>query len=1385
MTAQNIALHLFHENGYRIVPCNNVKDIKKRFKYNVRQVFFVDDICGKYTANINYIENWMKIEEFVTYILDKGNTKVLATCRTEIFKEENVKQAIKSFQKPYDLTTNYSTADKLKIARKYVKEDDKILTDIVMKYEFSPLMCCLYSQHDHFDVSEFLNSPYKTFSDEWDTLKTFDKEKFCVLLLCVIYYGTINEAVFDVTNEFDKEEKRKLKVIFECCKLGRDTSRSAIKDKLNACVDTYFIKVDKEYKVIHDKMLDFLCFYFGNTLLTPILKLANVKLICERVQLESIQKAHGGFTILISVKDEQKYIDRLIADLKKGNIHSCLNNTQMKYKEYRTKFIDVVNNLNTELKNDLVNTKDDNGINAFIISCLRGYEDIVEWFISVGADPDMQIGFFTPITAACRDGHLMTVDVLLKNGASINETNSYGETGLFCACCCGHYSLVKYMLGKDVDINIRNKYNWTPLYVSCLAGYESIVNILIAERANDMDFSNSLKGAILGGHDKIIETLVANDCDVNSVDLQGRTSLSIASEEGKTKIVKLLIENNADIFKVDNDDKTPLHAACCSGNNDIVKMLINRYSDVNMHDVKIETPLHKACKKGYVNIIQTLLDNGADINKVNRCGHTPADLAKQEEKVGDEGKLNTLEDKELGSTNGLNIIIDQTKKYQKQIIDITNNLLQFGSTPLYEACERGDIGTVKELLRNRAIVNMKTDSGKLPLVAACQQGYSSLIQMLLDNGADIHQALLSAIQLDSGRAVTILLDSSADIHLKGHKGKSLIAIACAHCSIETIRILLEKGVDVAEINEKGNTLVHAACNDNSFDLSILVIDKGLDFNIPDKDGKYPLFHSLMKGLDDLSVCLIHKCCSIATSNEDRKTAVISALESGYMKLSRLLVLKGYTDNLTNIEELMLYHSCRLGLWEKVKSLLKNGVGISKKIKYVYTPLILADIGGNDALSEYLEIQECTQNRTSYTIIPYNDNAKRYITDTQFDKSFYRKQNEYKYLFNTCMNGDTKLVINKEMLVRMNLNVFFIPTETTGTFWFAQTPLCLAIRRGQNEVVALLLKYGAMVDLTYENISTDISSTTISYGYTPLFAACQRKNYEIVDMLLKRRADLNKALYDACREGYLDPVQFLVKKGANVNAYARYGQTVVYAACIGGNYSIVKFLIEEGAIVSKGVRQIDQIEHLSCLHVACIGGNHHIVRLLIDRGLSVHSISNFKRPLLHTACIEGNYEIVKMLIDKGVDINVSNANGCTALMTCVIKQEYHCCDNFNYFTITDKPNDNPYPFEKKSLHHPEHKLLTDKHYKVIQQLIEKGANIDQNDLKGRSVLFYASEIGEIKLVKMLLSKGADMKLRTNNGNTPISIARTNRHMSVVNVLKESKQEELPSRRCTFL
>ncbi|CAC5382931.1 unnamed protein product [Mytilus coruscus] len=1028
---------------------------------------------------------------------------------------------------------------------------------------------------------------------------------------------------------------------------------------------------------------------------------------------------------MVSEDDEEKYNNRIKTDLENGKIHCCLNNAQMKYKEYRIKFRDIIKNLEYNLITNLINRKDDNGINSFIISCLCGYDELVALFISVGADVDCKNGFFTLLTAACHDGHLHTVEILLNKGSNINQTNIHTETPLYTACFEGHYNLVNLLIDKEADINKQNKYRHTPLYASCLTGHETIVSLLIDNGAKLSQCEDCLIVASLGGHKKIIEKLLLSGCGINSVDTKGKTALFIACEEGFTNIVKLLIDNNADILKVNSNGETPLHAACCVDNNDIVSVLISNDADVNMIDVDFETPIHKACRNGSLCVIQTLLNCGADTHKLNREEHT----------------------------------------------------FLFGK-------HRGDIKTAQSLIRNRADVNMKTDSGEMPLVAACQQGHGFLIQLLLEEGADVNEALCCVVQEGYDRTIKMLLYKGGNVDCKGVDEKSLLALTCEKGSTKAVKFLLEKGADFRKRDVNGKTLLHVACNTGNFDLVQILIDKGLDLTIHDKNGRFPLYVSMHKGFNDLSKHLIEKNCPIAISEEDRKTALISVFESGNMKISKLLVINGYTETLSNFNETVLYYPYKLDLSEEVAILRRND--IKEKYKYGYTPMILADIAGNDDLSEYLLNLICSIRNTSISndCIEHSITKEHAYLNATIDNRLSLQ--EYEYLFQACMTGEDKSGILEKLTPSNIFDIFIKPGEPNVSIWFEQTPLCLAIRRGHTEVAKALIKHGVDVDLTFEDWSDEKDpslSKTIQYGYTPLFAACQREYNEIVCMLLARGANLNKALYDACREGYLDTVQFLLHKGAGVNSISRYNQTALFGACIGVYSSIVKFLIDQGAVIDNKCRHKDEdTNEITCLYAAYLHDNHNQVQLLISRGADVNAVGNFGRTLLHDACRERNYKIIELLVYKGVDINVSDMFGATPLLACLLQNEEedlwqkdfiegNSCFPFDLdkwdpvniisFCKLQENYVEQWTRFKPLLFGRKYKSLTEDHYKVIQLLVENSADINKAEKKGRTPLAFARETGDTRtkgydeIVKLLINHGADYNYHCNrDGKTPL-------------------------------
>lgn len=163
------------------------------------------------------------------------------------------------------------------------------------------------------------------------------------------------------------------------------------------------------------------------------------------------------------------------------------------------------------------------------------------------------------------------------------------------------------------------------------------------------------------------------------------------------------------------------------------------------------------------------------------------------------------------------------------------------------------------------------------------------------------------------------------------------------------------------------------------------------------------------------------------------------------------------------------------------------------------------------------------------------------------------------------------------------------------------------------------------------------------NYTPLAAACQTGNIDVVRKLLEHRANVNlhaddfdTPLVAACREGHIDIVCLLLNSDADLDLQgARH--TPLTAACEGKHFDVIENLLIKGANVNKhnGMFQ-------SPLTIAC--RSEHIEMGLIDnllkKGANVNPEVADYTPLVY-ASRNGNIDLVKKLIKEGADVNLNN------------------------------------------------------------------------------------------------------------------------------------------------
>ncbi|KAF7344738.1 ANK-REP-REGION domain-containing protein [Mycena venus] len=288
--------------------------------------------------------------------------------------------------------------------------------------------------------------------------------------------------------------------------------------------------------------------------------------------------------------------------------------------------------------------------------------------------------------------------------------------------------------------------DWPPqpsaLWIAAAANLLGTAKFLLEEAPiNKHPDGSGITIASYYGHLEMVQLLIENGADVNTLTEQYGPPLTAASEAGHDRIARFLLKNGADANASSGQYGCALHAAVSQNHETIVRLLIKNGASVNRQG-DFGTALTFASQCGMQSIVLLLLEQGADVNarggKYSYALNTA--LAHKQEKIAQILIENGADVNALGHNLRYPLGLAADWGHENLVQLLINNGADpnaHGGMTLLHALWDGRENIVRLLLENGADANPQDTRYGCPLLAAFGRGDRAIVQLLVKHGAKV------------------------------------------------------------------------------------------------------------------------------------------------------------------------------------------------------------------------------------------------------------------------------------------------------------------------------------------------------------------------------------------------------------------------------------------------------------------------------------------------------------------------------------------------------------------------------------------------------------------------------------------------------------------------
>lgn len=439
-----------------------------------------------------------------------------------------------------------------------------------------------------------------------------------------------------------------------------------------------------------------------------------------------------------------------------------------------------------------------------------------------GVDPNAidEHGQTEFIRAAAKGGLALFYAEMLAEfeDTNVNIQDQDGRTALHWASVGNHTDMVRLCLSvPECDIGLKDNEGLTAFdlsvggtdviptlfYTSMIDMQdthpeEALLRVLTVTSQPELDRPDfpgtAIFGPICSSNLPLVRALVHRGIDQTARNPDGDTALHLAAQAGNVEIATVLLEGGFDVNAIGNRGATPLHhAAYLPENRAMVEVFLDWEADIDVKDTKQILASQWAAGNGQFDVARLLLDRSIHIEDQQLAGGIA---------------LPVLE--EHMQHDSIHPEVVEAQVIDAEVAGKIEYKYSGGVKTLLLAAEKGDLETIRALLKRGDDKDAVNSQGETVLQIAIRHGRTEIFKELLDAGAQIQTScrswaapLHTAALLGYTEIVKILLAHGVMVDKRDIYGETALHDAVRNGRREVVQVLVDARASTAFVGKWG------------------------------------------------------------------------------------------------------------------------------------------------------------------------------------------------------------------------------------------------------------------------------------------------------------------------------------------------------------------------------------------------------------------------------------------------------------------------------------------------------------------------------------------------------------------------------------------------------